>query len=194
MNGGTLQASGGIINLAGVIGGTGTLQGSVTVISGVVQVGASPDALHIEGPYFQTGGEIKFEIDPNGLGGYLESSLVFDPGNGVSITGTKIVFDFLNGANPLAFFDSGAFNLDAFFQESDGSLFSSGFNLESLFADDIFSTNMRGFDITGFSADGAVSLSQSSAIPEPSTWAMMLLGFAGLGWAGYRRASVGHAS
>jgi hypothetical protein len=26
-----------------------------------------------------------------------------------------------------------------------------------------------------------------SAVPEPSTWAMMLLGFAGLGFAGYRR-------
>ena len=28
----------------------------------------------------------------------------------------------------------------------------------------------------------------AAAIPEPSTWAMMLLGFAGLGFAGYRRA------
>ena len=28
----------------------------------------------------------------------------------------------------------------------------------------------------------------SSAIPEPTTWAMMLAGFAGLGFAGYRRA------
>jgi hypothetical protein len=27
-------------------------------------------------------------------------------------------------------------------------------------------------------------------VPEPSTWAMMLLGFAGLGYAGYRRAKV----
>jgi hypothetical protein len=26
-----------------------------------------------------------------------------------------------------------------------------------------------------------------NAAPEPSTWAMMLLGFAGLGFAGYRR-------
>ena len=25
-------------------------------------------------------------------------------------------------------------------------------------------------------------------VPEPSTWAMMLLGFAGLGYAGYRKA------
>ena len=26
------------------------------------------------------------------------------------------------------------------------------------------------------------------AVPEPSTWAMMLLGFAGLGYAGFRKA------
>jgi probable HAF family extracellular repeat protein len=32
------------------------------------------------------------------------------------------------------------------------------------------------------------------AVPEPSTWAMMLLGFAGLAWAGYRRAKAGHAT
>jgi PEP-CTERM motif len=30
-------------------------------------------------------------------------------------------------------------------------------------------------------------------VPEPSTWAMMLLGFAGLGLVGYRRARAGHA-
>lgn len=30
-----------------------------------------------------------------------------------------------------------------------------------------------------------------SAVPEPSTWAMLLLGFAGLGFAGYRRAKSG---
>ena len=30
----------------------------------------------------------------------------------------------------------------------------------------------------------------SSAVPEPSTWAMMLLGFAGLGFAGYRKAKA----
>jgi hypothetical protein len=30
--------------------------------------------------------------------------------------------------------------------------------------------------------------SDPSLIPEPSTWAMMLIGFAGLGFAGYRKA------
>src|ERR1700722_3925960 len=33
----------------------------------------------------------------------------------------------------------------------------------------------------------------SPTVPEPSTWAMMLLGFAGLGFAGYRRASAGRS-
>jgi hypothetical protein len=35
--------------------------------------------------------------------------------------------------------------------------------------------------------DGKFTLRPSSAIPEPSTWAMMLLGFAGLGFASYLR-------
>jgi phospholipase/lecithinase/hemolysin len=33
-----------------------------------------------------------------------------------------------------------------------------------------------------------------STVPEPSTWAMMLFGFAGLGFAGYRRARARHAT
>ena len=49
-----------------------------------------------------------------------------------------------------------------------------------------------GGGVTGFtvssSADFAVGDFYSSiAVPEPSTWAMMLLGFAGLGFAGYRQ-------
>ena len=31
-----------------------------------------------------------------------------------------------------------------------------------------------------------VTVSSSSPVPEPSTWAMVLLGFAGMGFAGYR--------
>jgi hypothetical protein len=33
-----------------------------------------------------------------------------------------------------------------------------------------------------------------SFVPEPSTWALMPLGFAGLGYAGYRRARAVHAT
>ena len=31
-----------------------------------------------------------------------------------------------------------------------------------------------------------VTVTASAPVPEPSTWAMMLLGFAGIGFAGYR--------
>jgi hypothetical protein len=36
--------------------------------------------------------------------------------------------------------------------------------------------------------DLSVSLVNDSTVPEPSTWVMMAVGFAGLGFAGYRRA------
>jgi hypothetical protein len=47
-----------------------------------------------------------------------------------------------------------------------------------------------GTDIVGGSAFNAAFSLTGSAVPEPSTWAMMLLGFAGLGFAGYRRAKT----
>ena len=52
----------------------------------------------------------------------------------------------------------------------------------------IFLGTLRSFraDVSGdFSA---------AAVPEASTWAMMLLGFSGLGYAAYRRAKTDHAS
>jgi hypothetical protein len=36
--------------------------------------------------------------------------------------------------------------------------------------------------VTGFAAENGIS-----AVPEPSTWAMMILGFVGLGFMAYRR-------
>jgi hypothetical protein len=45
---------------------------------------------------------------------------------------------------------------------------------------------------TGF--DLAVTEIASSSTPEPSTWALMLVGFAGLGFVAYRRAKKGRAS
>jgi hypothetical protein len=48
-------------------------------------------------------------------------------------------------------------------------------------------------DTVLFGTDQAAQLvvSDVSSVPEPSTWAMMLLGFAGLGFAGYRKAKTG---
>ncbi len=54
------------------------------------------------------------------------------------------------------------------------------------------STNgIGGFRITPFGSEGNVSIDDLSvtiaAVPEPSTWAMMILGFAGVGYMAYRR-------
>jgi hypothetical protein len=53
------------------------------------------------------------------------------------------------------------------------------------------------FGYTEFSNDvGFTSTFTLTAIPEPSTWVLMVLGFAGLGYVGYgssRRASIGRA-
>jgi hypothetical protein len=39
---------------------------------------------------------------------------------------------------------------------------------------------------TGTTGVTYTAVFNASTVPEPSTWAMMLLGFAGLGFAGYR--------
>lgn len=53
--------------------------------------------------------------------------------------------------------------------------------------------------ITDLTFEGAGSFTGTMtpitvSVPEPSTWAMMLLGFVGLGFAGYCRARAGHAT
>ena len=45
-------------------------------------------------------------------------------------------------------------------------------------------------DLTGVTLVSSVNTN----VPEPSTWAMMLLGFAGLGFAGYRKARGARAA
>ena len=58
-----------------------------------------------------------------------------------------------------------------------------------------FGYNLTAEGTGGFGFDFAVGDPPGvTTVPEPSTWAMMLLGFAGLGFAGYRRAKVGSAT
>ena len=48
----------------------------------------------------------------------------------------------------------------------------------------VAASSSNSFEFDNVVAGGA------SAVPEPSTWAMLLLGFAGLGYAGFRRSKV----
>jgi hypothetical protein len=55
------------------------------------------------------------------------------------------------------------------------------------------SVHIKNGTVASFTASFSGNAS-ASAVPETSTWAMMLLGFAGLGYAGYRRAKEPRAA
>jgi hypothetical protein len=59
----------------------------------------------------------------------------------------------------------------------------------SLLQAPLFGSN---WDYEGFFQSGTITLADTvAAVPEPSTWAMMLLGFCGLGFVAYRRKQNG---
>lgn len=59
-------------------------------------------------------------------------------------------------------------------------------------ADTTFGTNTDPTGAQIFTPVGVdVSITLTGAVPEPSTWAMMILGFAGMGFMAYRRGSHG---
>ena len=71
------------------------------------------------------------------------------------------------------------------------------FNINTALGDTNYSSGTFGLhpgvnnitgEFIGVITFGEMEFIAESAIPEPSTWAMMMLGFAGLGFAGYRKA------
>jgi hypothetical protein len=101
------------------------------------------------------------------LGGFDSSSSTFD----FSFRGDLILGVMTDGG-----FDIVANGTDIPFEDlGDNSVI----NLGSIFGPNI--------DLT-IEGDGVFAVGGVAAAPETSTWAMMLLGFAGLGYAGYRRA------
>jgi len=73
-----------------------------------------------------------------------------------------------------------------------------GFTGGSIFEEDVYSSSTGEIDGTYLVVNGMITgsvgtVSAIAAVPEPSTWAMMILGFAGVGFMAYRRSSQGAA-
>ena len=92
-------------------------------------------------------------------------------------------------------YGAGTFSVDAAgnlsavdFSESINTQQVSLFNFTLYIAGDDFIIYNDGSDV-GVSTDTATFTTLSSAVPEPSTWAMMILGFVGIGFMAYRRKS-----
>lgn len=123
----------------------------------------------------------------------------------VDITGTYSVVQASNTAayDPFLGLYSGTFNPNApltnalvYNDDLGGSLTQSGFS-RALTAGTSYTAVMTGFDNLDFGAftltidgQGVVTPSAAGAVPEPATWAMMMLGFGLMGGALRRRATV----
>ncbi len=117
----------------------------------------------------------------------------FDDDNGMVDDATFISFAYSSSSGSLliTLADGGSAN---------GLLYDDGRPFGGLFVSSstglpFFHATPEGFDVATTPDPGTDDVGSSftfvqvsGAIPEPSTWAMMLLGFAGLGYAGYRKA------
>lgn len=189
--GGGAAGNSGVVNLSGMstinattinVGAGGTLSGDGVINGAVVVAGGTvaSDPIYINGSFTMTSGTMTFDISPNGGGGFKTDSIVFAAGDQVTISNVTIHYDFIDGATETAFENAGySLNPDAFFEVSS---FDNGGNpvgvLTPLTSDADFNQGLN-----GFSSDATVVTS----VPEPGTWALFALGFAGLGFAGRRR-------
>src|SRR5665213_927819 len=86
--------------------------------------------------------------------------------DGTSFTGTQIAADFPSG-------------------QSNGCQTLTNCNRYVTFTDT--TGTLTGFSLS--SAQNSFEITNISAVPEPATWAMMILGFLGIGFLGYRKSS-----
>jgi hypothetical protein len=69
-----------------------------------------------------------------------------------------------------------------------GKVFWTSPNVNEIFSVNLNGTGVKTFALPGPASDVALLTSSPTIVPEPTTWALILLGFAGLGYAGYRKA------
>ncbi len=201
-NGGTVRADTIEIGSAGFVGGNGgTLDGNV-ILHGTLSPGESPGSIIINRSLRTGSGHLILDVDSNGAGGYITDHLIFTLGTTFSFTGLEVTFNFLNNADPYSFAASGGFDLDTFLLSLNtatgittglSDVFAPGDTYGSLFATATFNAVSQGTPISGLEVlpDGTVTF--TTAVPEPETWALMVLGFGAMGLAARRRKALCHA-
>jgi hypothetical protein len=97
-----------------------------------------------------------------------------DTGNSTLPTSISVTFDAMNGVQETVFADILAHGVNGVANFTDPPTLDIVFPL--------------GVDV--ITAGGFNNFTLASSVPEPSTWALLLMGFAGLGIAGYRKANA----
>jgi T5SS/PEP-CTERM-associated repeat protein len=190
--GGLLSGDGGVIEASGdvIIAGTispGNSPGRVTIQCNLVTLPGSMLVLDI------LGDAAGFDVDHLRIG----NTSTFD------LTALHIVFNFLGDTDPNAFAASGGFDLDTFLQSIDpatggvsglSTAFAPGQTWEDVVSAANITAVSSAFDISDLhlGPDGTIDVvAIPVAVPEPSTWALMVLGMMVIVSASRRRAVPG---
>ena len=148
--------------------------------------GNSPAALSIDCNFITLAGS-RLILDVLASGGtYDIDHLRIGNNSTFDLTNFQIVFNFLGNTDPNAFAASGGFDLDNFLQSFDvvtgaisglSTVFAPGQTWSDVVDAGKFTAVSSVYDVSDIQlqADGSVSV-VAVPVPEPSTWAMMLLG------------------
>jgi hypothetical protein len=129
--------------------------------------------------------QASFEINTDAIPNSFSSSFIGDQIQYLNVPGTY------GGVAETATIGFGTFLIAQLNVQADGLGFTQ-FGGPDLFSGDPMhpTFNIGTFALTSIvSGASSIKISEVASAPESSTWAMMLIGFAGLGYAGYRASS-----
>lgn len=187
--GGVLTGNNGVLNVVGDV-----------VIGGVIAPGNSPGRLRINCNIITLpGSQIILEVSGSGSS-YSIDELIIGSEASFDLASAQIVFSFIGATDPNAFAATGNFNLDNFLRSATGNVeaglstaFAPGQSWDNVVNTSQIMATSEAYEITSFSFDGetgGVAIT-ATPVPEPSTWAMLVFGLAGLGALARRRQAAG---
>jgi T5SS/PEP-CTERM-associated repeat protein len=184
---GLLSGDGGVINASGNV-----------IVGGTISPGNSPGRITINCNLITLdGSRLVLDILDTGAG-YSIDHLIIGNDATFDLSKLQVIFNFLGNTDPTAFAASGGFDLDNFIESQNlltgeitglSTVFGAGQDWSTVIDGSRIAAQSDVFDVTSLrlSADGSFAVT-TAAIPEPSTWALMLIGMALMGVAARRRA------